>query len=139
MVGGAANILGAAISAYTETVGTITAVANGNVIVVNAGATAAGVGFANTLAEFYALFSAAGATALNATGSMATAGNKAIIVTAQDATHSTGRANIWYVEEVNATAGITAADIVQLIGTIAVGTAGTASTLTGVLATGDFA
>jgi len=137
VVGGAANMLGAAIGAYTETVGASIVVANNDVIVVNAGATAAGVGFANSLAEVYALFGA-GATALTTAGSMAANGNNAIIVTAQDATHSTGLCNIWYVEEANATAGITAADAVYLLGTIPVGTAATPATVTGSLATGDF-
>jgi hypothetical protein len=59
-------------------------------------------------------------------------------VTAQDATHSTGLCNIWYVHELNAAAGITAADAVYLLGTIPVGTAATPATVTGSLATGDF-
>jgi len=121
---------------YVESVGTIITVTTNDVIVVNAGATAAGVGFANSIVEFGNMWSAGGATALNTTGSVATIGDKAIVVTAQDATNSTGIANVWFIQEIGGTDGFTAAeDFIQLIGTINVGTAGTATTITGTLAT----
>lgn len=114
------GLLGGA-TTKAETLATSVTVAENSITVVNTGATAAGVGFANSAAEVYALFGV-GATALTAIGSMAISGNNAIIITAADATNSAGLINMWYVEEANAIAGITAADVVELLGTFTIGT-----------------
>jgi len=113
------NLVGAAAAmTYVETATgvTLAAPADNTIIVVTPGLNtpAAGVGFATTKAQVEGLFNAAGAIAADPTDL-----GTFIIVTAQDATASTGIANIWFVRDDGTAATITdAADTIQLIGQV---------------------